>query len=56
MMCAIYRMVMQNWPPAAAAREMQDGGFGFHSVWKNLVKYVEDFDAEALRRKAGLRP
>jgi protein tyrosine/serine phosphatase len=53
-MCAIYRIVVQGWPRAEAIREMKEGGFGFHSVWQNLVRYMEDLDVEGVRRKAGL--
>lgn len=33
---AFYRMVYQNWSLDAAKAEMMGGGFGYHSVWKNL--------------------
>jgi len=54
MMVAVYRVVVQGWPKEEAVREMTTGGFGYHSVWKRIVKYVRGLDADALRRKAGL--
>ncbi len=33
---------------------MTDGGFGYHVVWKNLIKYLNKLDIEALKKKAGL--
>ncbi len=33
---AFYRMIYQNWPLDDAKAEMLRGGFGYHSVWKNL--------------------
>lgn len=51
MMVAIYRMVVQGWTREEAIREMTDGGFGFHSVWQNLVRYLQNVDTESLKRK-----
>lgn len=33
---AFYRMVFQNWSLNDAKDEMLNGGFGYHSIWKNL--------------------
>ncbi len=33
---AMYRIIYQNWTIEEAKQEMQLGGFGYHSVWKNL--------------------
>ncbi len=33
---AFYRMVFQNWSLTDAKAEMMNGGFGYHSIWKNL--------------------
>ncbi|HUT14366.1 MAG TPA: dual specificity protein phosphatase family protein [Thermoguttaceae bacterium] len=49
MMCAVYRIVLQGWPKDAAIKEMTDGGFGFHAVWQNLVKYVRELDVEKIK-------
>lgn len=55
-MCATYRIVVQGWTKKAALREMTEGGFGFHSVWRNLIRWVEKLDVERVRREAGLTP
>lgn len=55
-MCAIYRMVFCGWTKEEAVREMTEGGFGFHSVWQNLLQYLDKLDVEALRRKLKLPP
>ena len=34
---------------------MQEGGFGFHGVWENLVRYVNGLDIERIKRKAGIK-
>lgn len=51
-MCAIYRMVIEGWDKPAAIREMTEGGYGFHPVWKNLITFLEDLDVQALHEKA----
>jgi protein tyrosine/serine phosphatase len=48
-MCAVYRIVIQGWSKEDAIREMVEGGYGFHSVWYNLVDYVEELDVERIR-------
>jgi len=53
-MVAIYRMAVQGWTRDAAIKEMVDGGYGYHAMWKNLVRYLNEVDVPALRRKAGL--
>lgn len=40
---AMYRIVYQNWPIEEAKREMQQGPYGYHSIWRNLGKlFTED--------------
>ncbi len=52
--CAVYRMVVQGWTKEEAIREMTDGGYGFHEVWKNLPKWINDLDVEAMRKEVGI--
>lgn len=54
-MIAIYRMAVQGWAKDDAIQEMTKGDFGYHTVWKNLIRYLNALDIEALRKKAGLR-
>jgi protein tyrosine/serine phosphatase len=54
-MIAIYRMAIQGWKKEDAIKEMTEGGFGYHTVWKNLIRYLDKLDVDALREKAGLR-
>jgi protein tyrosine phosphatase len=48
-MVALYRVVFEGWPMAAAIEEMHQ--FGRHSVWSNLDHYLRKVDVEALKRK-----
>jgi protein tyrosine/serine phosphatase len=53
-MAAIYRIAVQGWKKEDAIKEMTQGGFGYHTVWANLIRYINKLDVDALRKKAGL--
>ena len=53
-MVAIYRMAMQGWKKDEAIKEMKEGGYGYHKIWTNLIRYLNKVDVEALKRKAGI--
>ena len=49
---AAYRIVFQDWTPAAALDELRHGGFGYHEkTFPNIVTLFESLDAAALRRR-----
>ena len=50
MMVALYRMVYQNWEREEALNEMLNGGYGYHSMWKDIVTFVKTVDVEQLRK------
>ncbi|OGP56435.1 MAG: hypothetical protein A2Y65_11425 [Deltaproteobacteria bacterium RBG_13_52_11] len=54
LMCAIYRVAICNWTKEEAIREMTQGGFGHHTIWKNLIKFIEDLDIEGIKKQAGI--
>ena len=39
-MCAFYRILRQGWEVEDAISEMKDGGYGYHSVWLNLPRFI----------------
>ena len=51
---AVYRIVIEGWTKEEAIQEMTEGGFGFHKIWKNLIRFVEDLDIEEIKKKAGI--
>ena len=55
-MCAVYRIFFEGWTKNEAIREMTEGGYGFHPIWKNLIAFVNDIDMDRLRNQAGLTP
>jgi protein tyrosine/serine phosphatase len=55
LMCAVYRLAVDGWTKQQAIDEMTTGGFGFHSVWTNLPKFINELDVEKIKEKAGLK-
>ncbi|MBN1521321.1 MAG: dual specificity protein phosphatase family protein [Candidatus Aureabacteria bacterium] len=53
-MCAVYRIAVQGWSKEEAIKEMTDGGYGFHSVWQNLIEYIQNLDIKKIKKEAGL--
>jgi tyrosine-protein phosphatase SIW14 len=51
LLCAMYRIVFQNWTKEAATDELVNGGFGYHAIYKNITKWIKDSDVEALKKK-----
>jgi protein tyrosine/serine phosphatase len=43
-MSAMYRIVEQGWSKDKAIEEMVYGGYGFHSIWSNIIHYVKNLD------------
>ncbi len=56
LMSAMYRIVEQGWTKEAAIKEMTGGGYGYHSMWKNIVRYIETVDAERIRAAVVAKP
>jgi hypothetical protein len=48
-MVAIYRIVVQGWTKEQATEEMIRGGFGFHPLWQNLLRYIDGLDVHAIK-------
>ena len=53
-MCAIYRIVSCGWSKDEAVREMTQGGFGFHGIFRNLPQFIDALDVEEMKRRAGV--
>jgi hypothetical protein len=48
-MVAAYRVVVQGWSKDEALAEMQEGGFGYHPIWVNLVHRIKNLPVEQMR-------
>lgn len=53
-MVALYRIIFEGWTRDAAAMEMEEGDFGFHSVWAHLIEWIRDVDLTGICKKAGI--
>ncbi len=53
-MTAVYRIAVQGWTKEEAIKEMINGGFGFHTIWKNLPDWIRDLDVDSIRNEAGI--
>ncbi|AVP99656.1 protein-tyrosine-phosphatase [Ahniella affigens] len=51
---ASYRMVVQGWSADAAITEMREGGYNYHAIWRNMIRYLERLDVTAARAELGL--
>jgi hypothetical protein len=49
MVTAVYRMAVQDWSKDEAIAEMTDGGYGFHSVWIEIPKFLKKLDVKKVK-------
>jgi protein tyrosine/serine phosphatase len=58
LMSAMYRVLEQGWSADDALAELRDGGYGYHAMWKNILRYVRSADVDELRAaiSAGAAP
>ncbi len=50
---ALYRMAFQGWPREKALDEFVNGGYGYHSYYRNLKTYIMEADVDAIRTALG---
>jgi protein tyrosine/serine phosphatase len=53
LMSAMFRILEQGWSVDDALAELTGGGYGYHSMWSNILKYVRSADIEKLRAAIG---
>ena len=53
-MIAAYRMLVEDWSAEAAITEMREGGYNYHAMWTNMIRYLEKLDVAAARAELGL--
>jgi protein tyrosine phosphatase (PTP) superfamily phosphohydrolase (DUF442 family) len=49
LMIALYRIAGQGWTKERAIAEMRDGGFGYHSIWRNLIRFIVRIDIALIK-------
>ena len=50
-MTAIYRIVVEGWTKEDAIKEMRQGGFGYHEVWKMLPEFITELNVEEIKKQ-----
>ena len=48
---AMYRIVFQNYTKEQAIKEMTEGGFGFHKIYKNIIGYIQQVNVEKIKQE-----
>ncbi|MFA6291555.1 MAG: dual specificity protein phosphatase family protein [Victivallales bacterium] len=51
LMSAMYRIIYQGWSKEKALDEMRNGGYGYHTLWANIISYIEKADIEKLKKE-----
>ena len=48
---ALYRIVSQGWSKEDAIDELMHGGYGHHSLYKNIPEFIRHADVEEIKRQ-----
>lgn len=51
---AAYRMIVEDWSADDAIAEMRGGGYNYHAVWTNMIRYLRKLDVDAARAELGV--
>ena len=46
-------MLYHGWSRTQALAELQQGGFGFHTVWINIPQYLRQVNLADLKARVG---
>jgi protein tyrosine phosphatase (PTP) superfamily phosphohydrolase (DUF442 family) len=48
---AMYRIVFQGWSKDEAIDELMRGGYGYHSLYKNIPEFIRQADIDEIRKQ-----
>ena len=48
---AMYRILYQNWSKEEAIEELMKGGYGYHSLYRNIPEYIRKVNTESIRQR-----
>jgi protein tyrosine phosphatase (PTP) superfamily phosphohydrolase (DUF442 family) len=48
---AMYRIVFQGWSKEDANDELMHGGYGYHSMYRNIPEFIKQADIEAIKKQ-----
>lgn len=46
---AMYRIVIQGWSKEEAIDELTKGGYGYHSIWRNIIRFIHKADIKRIK-------
>jgi tyrosine-protein phosphatase SIW14 len=47
----MYRIIFENWSKEEALDELQNGGYGFHTKYSNIIDYIKNVDPEVIKNE-----
>jgi hypothetical protein len=47
---------VQGWTKEATVQELTEGGFGFHTIWFNLPRWIKNLDVDAVKKEIASQP
>lgn len=53
---AMYRIVFRDWSKENALDELENGGYGYHAIWKNIPKYINAVDIARIKEALDQAP
>ena len=48
---AMYRILFQSWSKEEAIEELMKGGYGYHSLYRNIPAYIRKVNIESIRQQ-----
>jgi protein tyrosine/serine phosphatase len=48
---AMYRIVFQGWSKNDAIAELAEGGYGYHSIYRDIPDFIRSADTDEIRRQ-----
>jgi protein tyrosine/serine phosphatase len=52
---AMYKIVFRNETKAKAIDEMANGGFGFHAIYDNIIRYINNVNVDSIKKQLNLK-
>jgi len=53
LICALWRILQEDWSRQSAIDEVIEGGYGFHPIWFNIPRYLREVNLTDLRDRIG---
>jgi protein tyrosine/serine phosphatase len=51
LICAMYRIIYQDWSKKEAIDELLNGGYGYHEMYENIPMYIKQVDIELIKKQ-----